>query len=91
MKSDELNTWRSLPVISELAREVCKQCSKPLAVELQRERDDIDMWDKFKEIRRTHNKFKRGKVMKWRYKSHGHFCTYRCATVFANRIIDSNL
>jgi hypothetical protein len=89
MKSSELNLWHSMPAPPQHMRHRCSQCKRPLAVELQTEKYNAELSDVITHIQKTGKKMKRGKVLRWRYKSQGHFCTYRCGTIFANKTVDN--
>lgn len=83
MKIDELNGIHSLPVPSINEREECGWCKKKLAIAVVRENDHAQF-----ERRNYSIPFKRGKVIKWQYRSHGHFCTNLCCEMYANKAYD---
>lgn len=67
-------------------RPICPACRNTLAVSLRYANDDLQ----FAHIVKHGVRMKRGKVTGWHFKSYGHFCSMRCATRFANRIVDGS-
>lgn len=81
MTTDQLNSLftTSIPVVA--GRLKCKGCNKPRVVEIVR---DMSGWQPG-----NMKKNSEYRIIGWRYKGYGHFCTLTCATFWANRRIDN--